>query len=416
MKAPPRFSKVLLTAATLAAGSMVILAACKDEIQPPPDALAAFRPDCPYEGSIQFRDSADTETRSYDRLVVPGDLTMVPEYHDCQRFIIPGAAPTYGPLVAIFAADSLGDLFRSMPQSQEAIPVAQILSFDGHYLPLGIRRGHNCLYMWGNPGGYQAYMLPVATQEECSRRRPLGSLPTGATTLQVVVRTKAGFGRPDYPDVARWDRDNLGTQQGIALGCGQAWCEIGPEGFAAVASHEFPAALPPVVRRTVAMKGWYDEQPLAQITANGLGVSSVLGTIYPHPDLGSRVVADYTGNWLEAAYASISAPLQKYKDELNLDAGNVPARAVNRISLCAGNRAACGVPELPPAATTCNNGADPWWARIISVKGDTAYRCVIRRVHPGINIPGAVRWRWAPNDERGWIRCPEGCCEMTGET
>ncbi|HEX9895239.1 MAG TPA: hypothetical protein VGA78_15025 [Gemmatimonadales bacterium] len=418
MNALPRFSKALRagTAVTLL---LPLMYACADE---PVPLVVEFRPDCPYEGAIRFQDSAGQEIQAYTELAVPGSLTMTPEYHDCQRFILPGS-PTYGPLVAIFAAERLGELIDSLEfldQTQTsllAMPVAQILSFDGDYASLGILRGHNCVYLWKKAATYDAYVLPVQNQQRCAERHPPNALPAGGTPLTVQVRTRPDppFNREDYPDVARWDRDVPGQQQGMALGCGKGWCEIGPTGYAAVPSHDWPA-LPKEHRRTVVMKGWYDEQPLADSTPAGLLVSSVIGTIFPHPDLRNRTLQNYDSTWTEAAYVTLSAPLPKYKTRLNLDAGNLPARQMNVISLCRGPRSSCGVPPQPSGATTCKKAADPWWARIISVQQDTAYRCVIRRVHPGLTIPGAVRWRWSPDDEIGWIRCPEGCCEMTGDS
>lgn len=80
------------------------------------------------------------------------------------------------------------------------------------------------------------------------------------------------------------------------------------------------------------------------------------------------------------------------------------------ISLCRGDAKDC----LPATATVneCANQSDPWWARIVS-GSDTRFRCVIRRTHPGVSIPGAARWRWKVEDEGGWVRCPNGCCEIT---
>jgi hypothetical protein len=157
------------------------------------------------------------------------------------------------------------------------------------------------------------------------------------------------------------------------------------------------------------VKGWYDEQYLAVPAGPDLVPGTALGTIFPAADLEANVEADFDKTWKQVAVVSLSAASPKYEDRFNFILGPAPlGRSV--ISLCKGDVKAC----LPPSATVnqCDQLGDPWWAKIVSGT-TTRYRCVIRRQHPGVLIPGAARWRWQVDDEDMWIRCPTGCCHVT---
>src|SRR5690606_4059516 len=64
----------------------------------------------------------------------------------------------------------------------------------------------------------------------------------------------------------------------------------------------------------------------------------------------------------------------------------------------------------------CKSASDgDWWARITSASGDTAYKCVVRRQHPGAAPPATARWRWLEDDETMGIRCPGAGCALQRE-
>jgi hypothetical protein len=83
---------------------------------------------------------------------------------------------------------------------------------------------------------------------------------------------------------------------------------------------------------------------------------------------------------------------------------------LNSVALCNGSETSCGIPA---GVAPCGDGL--WWARIANpFMPDPLYRCVTR--YPvNMSIPGMVRWRWLASDEGEWMRCPQGCCELTGE-
>jgi hypothetical protein len=116
--------------------------------------------------------------------------------------------------------------------------------------------------------------------------------------------------------------------------------------------------------------------------------------------------ADFVDGWKPVAYLLMDGnPGGKYKSKLNLE------RGINKVFYCHGTFASCGETTTEPP---CEVGADhTWWAKIESaVTHEVKYYCVTRRTHPGLEIPGVVRWRWSEDDETLWVRCPEGCCAV----
>jgi len=391
---------------------------------------ATYRPECPVDSVFVQVDSGETHFASFQQLEVAGSTTLVPEYHDCQRFPV-GRGGTYGPLVGIFAREHLNDQIDRLLKlaasgaTKRAVGIGLILSFDGAYNPLGIRHAFNCLYMWaeisGNDTTRNAFLTPVGHQEDCLTDRDPRRPGANSKTLFVRLQRDLSLGVADYPEVARWDWDPMHHQQYMEIGCLNAWCDIGNASLNGTGSPDRDdPSLPGKGRRVLKVKPWYDEQRLADFGPTGvIFASDVTGTFYPDPGLALLGAADYaTHQWKTVAYSFLSAPLATYVTKLNFEAGNVDAttRRVNTVELCQGTRAAdqCNIPATE-TITDCGNAADAWWARITSVSGVVKYRCVIRRTHSGLTIPGLVRWRWAPDDERGWISCPEGCCEVVGE-
>jgi hypothetical protein len=159
----------------------------------------------------------------------------------------------------------------------------------------------------------------------------------------------------------------------------------------------------------VLVKGWYDEQYLAQGTTGDLKPMHVRGTAFPHPML-DRMSDEsmFEHGWKPVAYLFLDGdPGVKYKTRLNIEQGS------NTVYYCWGAFSACeptGVPE-----PSCPAEADhKWWAKIESGQThEVKYYCVTRRTHPnGNETPGAVRWRWSEDDETLWVRCPQGCCTV----
>ncbi|MGH7523384.1 MAG: hypothetical protein ACREK8_03675, partial [Gemmatimonadales bacterium] len=301
-------------------------------------------------------------------------------------------------------------------------------------VPLGISRagqGFNCLYMFGARDGsattLHAFMLPVAKQEDCDHDRApdYGGHGSPAKPLDVVPGVPdIQYHTGDYPPVARWDWDPAAHEEYIGLGCLTAWCEIGNKNLHLSKVYSDPGH-PTNQRRVFEVKGWYDEEYLAVDDGTNSGTivpSGVVGTLVPDPDLATYSIAngDFDGQkWPTVATAYISEGPSNYATKLNLRPALVTSGPANVIALCKGDATTCGVPSSVDNTACFAKSSDvwfgkPWYARIISARGDTAYRCVIRRPHDGVTIPGMARWHWKNDDQVGWIKCDAGCCEVTG--
>ena len=310
-------------------------------------------------------------------------------------------------MVAIFASYHLDTVPDVYPPSEESNPpgrrraAATILNYDEAYEPLALQRGINCLYLVSNGGVWTALMTHVTRESACAD-------PIGTTqTLPLQVTVMPGEPADSVPPVARWDWDAIAGKQYIGIRCGTRWCEVHENGQMALNSSRLIGGSP---RGNV--KGWYDEQFLALSPGGGkpLVPGSALGTIIPVEHLAAFVEDSFKVTWQRVATVMLSEDSPKYKEKFNF----LPVPTLNEVFLCKGTTDDCRIPATDlPADTKCaKDPADLWWAKIVSGQ-TTKYRCVIRRTHPGVFIPGVVRWRWQNDDDDMWIRCPAGCCEVT---
>jgi hypothetical protein len=378
-------------------------------------------------------------------------ITNIPEFHDCQRFVVGGG---YDSLYAIFASFRLESLPALLRRDSSAamlekrrfmfVPSATIYSHGGTYSQLGIEPGFNCLFLYRDLNGdhWGAKMVPWggSSDPDCSDRRYAPS--SSGTELKVNRIVEASFGDKDYPGVARWDWDPRSGQQYIGITCGTAWCEVGnasgfeSSGTLSISALSWQPLAGLVAPSTLAsskvfkVKGWYDEQRL-ELLATGNQTPGPVGSLIPNPLLDSinhaRGLAAYRDTWSHVAKAEVRGAYTKW----NFTTGE------NQIFFCYGTTATCRVsdnlPRVSGSSTMLSNcPADPtdptlkWWARIVSASGTPAYACVERRDHSAelanykqthpdqgeIRIPGAARWRYLPNDAGGWIGCPSGCCTI----
>jgi len=377
------------------------------------------RPECPAGRlDIELVDTVEgvPQVRHVNNIPIAGPITNIPEFHDCQRFVNPaGGELKYGPMVAIFAHYRLDSLYSTRQDSaagEIGEAAAEIYSYDGAYERLFINQGFNCLYLVQLAGGWQAYMTSVGNDEKgCQKPLQRGNSLT-------VVAKRLVHDDKDIPPVARWDYDTANHQQYIGLRCGGEWCEVGHSGFETSGMYS-AARLPddPVPgfgtiggsekARIVRVKGWYDEQYLAEGSTGSLKPTRVRGTAFPHPLLDRmNTEAHFVGGWKPVAYLLMDGdPGETYKSKLNLEQG------INKVFYCHGTFLSCGETTTEPP---CGVDADhQWWAKIESaVTHEAKYYCVTRRTHPGLEIPGVVRWRWREDDETLWVRCPEGCCAV----
>ena len=374
--------------------------------------------------------------------------TKVPEFHDCQRFIVRGRRDSehrYDSLFAVFASDFLWKLADSLGRADSSASVAEALDLGpgdqvaiaagevftrGAYPSLGIGRLFNCLYMTRGPRGWRAFMLPVGDDESVclkpmrvrsssasSRPRPRPVPATApfvessaATELRVRAETFEGFTGDDIPAVARWDWDPRTGQYSIGLKCGAAWCEVGPRPtFASSAGLMVDAAWPKGKRRVRRIKGWYDEQwlavpnnvrPMSRPGASSAAVrpaAGLMGHVIPDTLLKDRTADQFRNDWVEVATVRIPdvAGSRNYASKLGLRPGE------NQLFL--------------RGDVSSRN----WKARVIPPGGTPVEFDVIRHDHsadvaaiPWFRIPATTRWRWMPDDETIWARCLEGCCEV----
>jgi hypothetical protein len=398
-----------------------------------PAELLAARAECGHE----MGDSAN--------IAEINQIKDVPEFHDCQRFIVmDGGAPKYDALAAIFAAQTLPELEKRLgpplvprmvpvgapPGTNIAAPSAVLRpSFDtfiaglmavvyanAPYTPLGITTGRNCLYVWHylTPGPtptevWTARMVPKPGATSCPDAT-VGALAPG-TELKVKRTQVAGFtDLSDYPPVARWDWDGTNHLQYVGIACGAAWCEVYKDVLEPSPSLPAPADLPREVRRVRLIKGWYDQQFLATTDAGGkLVPSSVMGTIMPDPALGEFDDAKFSASsYVQVAEVVLSSiikndqVLKRYEKKFNFNKSTFDHP---------------GTISLQGDVTTNN-----WKAKVKQRKlfmDVNKGRNVIRRtamLPTGYKVPGVARWRWMKTDEGTWIRCSVGCCEMSDDT
>jgi hypothetical protein len=378
-------------------------------------------------------------------LAVVGPKTNIPEFHDCQRFVNPGGQ-TYGPLAAIFRADSrLGQRFEPAPEGgpageippDDALAAAVIYMIDGNYERLRLSRGFNCLYLWGSLIKLEATVVSVGLNEaDC--KRPLGTVPQAQKHQLPVTMTRiAGvetFTRDDVPEVARWDWDSR-HHYFMSLSCGDFWCEVGSPDPGFQNAGQFnnrPAvryAVTPAAARSnriARINGWYDEQHLASPVVGPPSPTSGRGTVFPHPALGEYDLGSFA-TWQPVAFVAVEPAAEGYRQKFGwepLAAAMAAPLAVtdlgatlNTISFCRGSRQTCDGASVVPVTSDCPAGNDVWFARSDAPTQSTlptspVYKCVKYRPHVhGFDIPAVTRWRWRDDDETLWVRCPQGCCE-----
>lgn len=291
-------------------------------------------------------------------------IKAVPEFHDCQRFIVEEhGALRYDSVFAIYASSTLGGVEgalgapieepaaaapppgvpatgvtavapnppaqgRSVDSSRVPITVAlarnhriaavALIVAGGAYDRLGITAGLNCLYVGryvvpgsGGPPVWFARMVNQVPDSAagCGADSLSQVDPSRTRPLKVLRSTFADFPRPaDYPDVARWDWDQGKQQQYIGIRCGAGWCEVGAEDF--VPSPPLPVAVdaPLAERRVRLIKGWYDQQYLAKSVGKKLVPSGVLGTIIADTALGDRTADDFRAGYVPVARVILETP------------------------------------------------------------------------------------------------------------
>ena len=362
-------------------------------------AADADSPECPgpYIAIPIFKDSGMTTVLEYRQMVeIADDISKVPEFHDCQRFVIRGdSAPVYGPLYAVFASDRLDQAtFLSGGRGSGGLPrafaAAEVYTKLGNYPALGIKRGFSCLYL-SRADTWEAYMFAAGLDDEACGRFLTVEQRAAATKLSVHRTTDSSMKLSDYPGVVRWDRDRDGNYY-MTMKCADGWCDVGlPNPARKTPALTVNAAMSVANKRVRTIRGWYDQQVLA-VPAGAMSVrpQRFVGTIIPNSGLGDATFDD--GVWTPVATIELEDNIDKYSTQLGVK------RGPNRVYL--------------------RQVGASWEARIDGSDGTHRWFKVTRHGHEGENfkIPGTVRWRWMANDETIWVRCLEGCCEVEVST
>ena len=388
-------------------------------------------------------------------LPIAGAITLIAEYHDCQRLVdtkrnyitlagvwvsevlaaLPDSLHVLNPwLDSLEHADTAGGAAGTSQAVGTGLTFALVRAWTGDYEPLGIKQGWNCLRVFptNHPSTdpYEARMEPISRPEECVEASPVTAV--AGKTLFVHPHQMPGLSEGDYPPVGRWEWDSRRKEHYISLKCGGAWCDITPDSnYHASPDYHAPAGTKRKLQRVVEVKGWYDEQDLAipnPAQPGKLMPANVHGTVYPDSGLDDIESTDaFAGKWVTVARIGLKGPLPLYERKLNTDMGEYPSSngmgRLNQLTLCAKGTGDCeGVPDT--LSCTPDPKGITWYARMDpsgtkNPKGPPgpsgpAYFCVTRHDHSGLgrHIPGTARWWWVNTDEKLWIKCAAGCCTV----
>lgn len=390
---------------------------------------------------------------TYASSPIINDIKHVPEFHDCQRFIVRGRDRdlVYDSLHAIYASSTLDSLMarlgpplaepRTIRGESTAAPVllavnagvpvvsstfqrnhrivAVALAFSGGgYAPLGLVRGLSCLYLGtfmidgDTTTRWFARMESQGDTSATDCAKSTTSQLTAGKDLKVIRQQPDGFTEPnDYPAVARWDWDDARRQQYIGIKCGPAWCEVGDSTFRPSAALPVPDGASRDEARVRLIKGWYDQQYLAHWDKKQarLVPTRILGTIIAVPDLGDKSDTDFAGSYVDVARVILEGG----------DPQDNEAFAAYRQKFNFRMKTS----EDPEATLSIRRGGpnQMWRARIPGPPGGGAAKfrnVMFRNVSAGFEsggfvVPAVARWRWMRRDEGTWTRCTSGCCEMS---
>ena len=417
----------------LGIGATFALCAVASACPPGPGTTLTQLPECPTGGvwstffAGAYREIGTGPGTSPGEIPLSGMITDIPEFNDCQRFLVrQSSTMVFDSLFAIFARlglDSMEVDTSGTLTGAGIIPMATIYSFHSAYPQLGIEADFNCLYFIHSTtakSGYEARIVPVQTNAAKCLTSPTAS----GTPLQVDRVLMTGADVYDYPPVARWDWDSTAETQFIGIRCGRAWCEVrARESRSALASTpRYTRSGSVLYRRAVEIKGWHDEQRLAVPPAPGAPAatpSGIVATLIPDTLLDHDPVSvpagstRYNASWVRVASVALSAPPGIYASKFNLVQSAAPD-PVNTVYFCYGPLTSSG--HSPCFSATqkipnCPSGGQ-WWARIEANPAYPQFYCVTRRPHPNFKIPGIVRWRWTLHDDTMWVRCLDGCCQV----
>ena len=311
----------------------------------------------------------------------------IPEYHDEQRLL--DGAGDFGPMANIFASPMLGGFTKTWQIEEQGEPglLVALVAVDppagGGPLPqtyqnLNLEVGINCLWLWYDRAAppaqpWKGRVSVVDTNRECDRRATMQDLAV------VQSRHPSHTNHADYPGVGRFSETTNG-QPLLGTKCLDAWCEFGPAGFA-------PTNPSGNSGREDRVKGWHDEQRLAEIDAAGVPKPGPRAVVIPFSKVDEHPETYFT-TWRRVARIRIVDPLSTtskyYKSGLRQGMNVFEIRKVGSV----------------------------WRARVTSPGGRTQeWMTDVRREVPhDAAVPGTSRFRFSSRDDGVWVPCGQACC------
>ncbi|WKW12234.1 hypothetical protein Strain138_001517 [Pseudogemmatithrix spongiicola] len=374
-----------------------------------PIAVAGL-PECPHDWRRSKREVT----------TFAGVGAHVPELNDCQRLVLGNEQDgyTYGDIAGVFVNKDGGTYTDASLSTPRALALVYF-PYGGKYDPLHLTAELSCIWVQRTRQGYDAWVRAASEDHDCLDT----ATAANDKSLTLAVRaTKPQAASRTLPDtlynVVRWDWDPVTSTQFVSVRCGDSWCEIGQEGFGGSRSHVDGLPTAAIAFNALRVKGYYDEQYLAEWRNDRLVVGRNRGTIFPTAQLAAFAANKPTiGEWIPVAEINMAPEVGQYEHMLNLVGNSERLVAGPRaiVSLCLGDGRSCAPikNEVILNESSCPPTEDGRWYARIERPGGARYFCVKHRSHPpGFYIPPVVRWRWREDDETIWIRCFGGCCEV----
>ncbi|MCL4213469.1 MAG: hypothetical protein KJZ74_06100 [Gemmatimonadales bacterium] len=360
-----------------------------------------------------------------EMLAVPGATTNIPEFHDCQRLLVkdPNGGESYGPLAALFTRDSAPAHGDSALAAGSVVALV-FLPQGGSYPPLYLNGYFHCLVIRRAPVGWNAWMVGVNKEDDCIKPIPAALLRTANQLAVREVMPPKNVEPGDIPRVTRWDWDPGSKTQFIGIRCANAWCEVTPNAQTGSSPrYAPPPGMDHAEARSYIVKGWYDEQRLAEFPTGAAVPGVNLGTVVPTKELESiHGSPPAIGEWVPVARTFMLPGPGPYEKSFNFtgSATPPPEGEYAEVSLCRGSWTSCR-PDgwfrfFTMSACSVSDDGVRWYASVRPRDGGARYFCVLYRKHPTAHaIPAVTRWRWRPDDETIWVSCPGGCCEVNAK-
>lgn len=333
----------------------------------------------------------------------------IPEYHDEGR--LPIAGNLLGPMAFIYASPFLGTFTRKAQIFEHGVPgilaaivvVEDAVSMPPEYAALHLTNGTNCVWLRARgadpTAAYEAYVTHVPNTEPCDHTG------TRFGPLDVVEVSDPRFRFSEsYPPVARFDEDR-DRRPVLAFKCLVAFCEVGSGLTPAKQrrSKVHPNPVPPGTPRQKIIKGWHDEQQLAERAGGMWRGSGIWASIIPDTGISNYDSVMFENVWVPAARIVIHNPLpatHKYY-AWGLRRGD------NFVGVqfdVAANQWLMGI--FPNQFDAPMPGA-----RVPRKR----WRVVDRMLHRDAAVPATARFRFTLADDGVWVPCGNACCKSDGE-